>query len=102
MDALPISELSHRFLVALLRQTCSLMNEYNRHGYLLSRSERGKTTMVSRRDATQPRSVPNVKPSPFGAPAGAASVARIRSGSYWPVPRLCSLGATIRAGLGSE
>src|SRR5436309_668600 len=32
---LAISELSHRFLVALPRQTCSLMNEYDRHGYLL-------------------------------------------------------------------
>src|SRR2546430_7299924 len=37
VDALAISELSHRFLVALPRQTCSLMNEYDRHGYLLSR-----------------------------------------------------------------
>src|SRR6266496_4201866 len=37
VDALAVSELSHRFLVALPRQTCSLMNEYDRHGYLLSR-----------------------------------------------------------------
>lgn len=44
VDALAISELSHRFLVALPRQTCSLMNEYDRHGYLLlGRSERRKT-----------------------------------------------------------
>ena len=31
VDALTISELSYRFLVALPRQTCSLMNEYDRH-----------------------------------------------------------------------
>src|SRR5437588_6851375 len=49
---LAISELSHRFLVALPRQTCSLMNEYDRHGYLLGGSERRKNTAAPRHIAT--------------------------------------------------
>src|SRR5437763_7393758 len=52
VDALAVSELSHRFLVALPRQTCSLMNEYDRHGYLLGWSKRRKTTTALRREAT--------------------------------------------------
>src|SRR5204863_10074550 len=52
VDALAVSELSHRFLVALPRQTCSLMNEYDRHGYLLGWSKRRKTTTPLRREAT--------------------------------------------------
>ena len=52
VDALTVSELSHRFLVALPRQTCSLMNEYDRHGYLLGWSKRRKTTTALRREAT--------------------------------------------------
>src|SRR5436309_15595136 len=45
---LAIGELSHRFLVALPRQTCSLMNEYDRHGYLLAGSGRRKNMTRSR------------------------------------------------------
>jgi len=45
-ETLAIRELSHRFLVALPRQTCSLMNQYHRHGYLPGRSEKHKTTTI--------------------------------------------------------
>ena len=67
VDALAISELSHRLLVALPRQTCSLMNEYDRHGYLLSRV--GTTRLRRPLGAiNSAASVPNGKPARLGAP----------------------------------